>query len=67
MTANDKAQRAAGYGRSAGAQVGRLVTKQKERRMRVYLSGPMAGLPEHSFPAFHSYAEQLFQIGRAHV
>jgi len=31
--------------------------------MRVYLSGPMAGLPEHSFPAFHSYAEQLRAAG----
>lgn len=30
---------------------------------RVYLSGPMAGLPEHNFPAFYAHAEQLRAIG----
>lgn len=30
---------------------------------RVYLSGPMAGLPEHNFPAFHAHAAQLRAAG----
>jgi hypothetical protein len=30
---------------------------------RVYLSGPMAGLPEHNFPAFHAYAATLRAAG----
>lgn len=31
--------------------------------MRVYLSGPMAGLPEHNFPAFHAHAKKLREAG----
>lgn len=31
--------------------------------MKVYLSGPMAGLPEHNFPAFHAHAELLRGAG----
>lgn len=31
--------------------------------MRVYLSGPMAGLPEHNFPAFHAHAAMLREQG----
>ena len=30
---------------------------------RVYLSGPMAGLPEHGFPAFHDAAKRLRAAG----
>ncbi len=31
--------------------------------MRVYLSGPMTGYPEHNFPAFHAAREQLRSEG----
>lgn len=31
-------------------------------KKRLYLSGPMSGLPEHNFPAFHAAAADL----RAH-
>jgi len=31
--------------------------------MRVYLSGPMSGLPEHNFPAFHAHAQLLRAAG----
>jgi hypothetical protein len=30
---------------------------------RIYLSGPMAGLPDHNFPAFHAQAAQLRAAG----
>lgn len=30
---------------------------------RVYLSGPMSGLPEFNFPAFHKYAAELRSKG----
>lgn len=30
---------------------------------RVYLSGPMAGLPEHNFPAFYAHAAELRAAG----
>ena len=30
---------------------------------RVYLSGPMGGLPQHNFPAFHAHAAQLRAAG----
>lgn len=31
--------------------------------MRLYLSGPMTGIPEHNFPAFKQAAHQLRQFG----
>lgn len=31
--------------------------------MRVYLSGPMSGLPDNNFPAFDAAAERLRTIG----
>lgn len=31
--------------------------------MRLYLAGPMAGLPEHNFPAFHAEAARLRALG----
>jgi len=30
---------------------------------KVYLSGPMAGLPDHNFPAFHKWAKALREAG----
>lgn len=31
---------------------------------RVYVCGPMTGLPEHNFPAFNAAAERLIAQGR---
>lgn len=31
--------------------------------LRVYVSGPMTGLPEFNFPAFHAAAEALRELG----
>jgi len=31
--------------------------------MRVYLAGPMRGIPEYNFPAFFAAAEQLKKLG----
>lgn len=30
---------------------------------RIYLAGPMTGLPEHNFPAFHAEAARLRDLG----
>ena len=31
--------------------------------MRIYLSGPMTGMPEMNFPAFHATAERIRALG----
>lgn len=31
--------------------------------MKVYLSGPMTGLPDNNFPAFHAVAQALREAG----
>lgn len=30
---------------------------------RIYISGPMTGMPEHNFPAFNAEAERLRALG----
>ncbi len=32
-------------------------------KRKIYISGPMTGLQEHNFPAFHQAAESLAQLG----
>jgi hypothetical protein len=32
-------------------------------RHRIYISGPMSGLPDHNFPAFHAEAARLRLAG----
>lgn len=31
--------------------------------MKIYISGPMTGMPEHNFPAFHAAAAALRKLG----
>jgi hypothetical protein len=31
--------------------------------MKIYIAGPMSGLPEHNFPAFNAAARQLRALG----
>lgn len=35
----------------------------RHKTLRVYVAGPMAGLPEHNFPAFHAEAARLRALG----
>lgn len=37
--------------------------EQTPRRRKVYISGPMTGLPEHNFPAFNAAAEMIRDTG----
>lgn len=30
---------------------------------RIYISGPMSGMPEHNFPAFNAEADRLSSLG----
>ena len=35
--------------------------------MRIYISGPMSGLPDHNYPAFHAAAQRLTDGGHEPV
>jgi len=37
--------------------------EQEERRMKLYLSGKMTGLPDHGFPIFNAEAARLRALG----
>ena len=39
----------------------------KDNMKRIYISGPMTGLPEFNFPAFHAAAAKLRERGHAAV
>ena len=41
----------------------RNMRTQVESMTTLYIAGPMSGLPEFNYPAFHSAAEELRQLG----
>lgn len=49
-------------GVQAGVPVLSHVTRYR-RLMRIYVAGPMRGLPEHNFPAFNAAAARLRELG----
>ncbi len=44
-------------------QIERLMHLRTRREMRVYVAGPMTGLPDFNFPAFNAVAERLSSQG----
>jgi hypothetical protein len=40
-----------------------IVCAEEEAMVRVYLSGPMTGMPEFNYPAFHEAARSLRAVG----
>jgi hypothetical protein len=39
------------------------IMSDNEKKQLVYLSGPMSGIPDYNFPAFHAYAKHLRDRG----
>lgn len=48
---------------TASDQVARIVHLRADRSRRVYIAGPMTGLPSYNFPAFNAKAEELRAAG----
>lgn len=40
-----------------------VATNDNTRPVRLYVAGPMSGLPENNYPAFHAAADQLRELG----
>lgn len=45
------------------ADPNKAIEHSKPKKRRIYISGPMSGLPEHNFPAFHAEAARLRDLG----
>lgn len=45
------------------ADPNKAIEHSKPKKRRIYISGPMSGLPEHNFPAFHAEAARLRELG----
>jgi hypothetical protein len=48
---------------SPGKHGDRVARRAQERRVKLYLSGPMTGLPEFNYPAFHAAKRELQAFG----
>ena len=45
------------------ADPNKAIEHSKTKKRCIYISGPMSGLPEHNFPAFHEEAARLLALG----
>lgn len=48
---------------SPADEVARIVAQRADRARRIYIAGPMTGLPEYNFPAFNAKADELRAAG----